>query len=186
MIVAYRLLGVAADIALAFYVVVLVWFCAVLPWVQLTLAGIAGILLSIGMAVDANVIIFERIQDEYKNSSKSIQTSIKTGFKRSVGAIVDGNVTTIIGAVVLWIVGAATATSIVGFAVTLFIGILLSMFTALIVTRLMIKCFIPLNNTNERLYGLKRGEVITEDAGEEEAKVENDVEFEEDTSEVDA
>ena len=186
MIVAYRLLGLAADIALAFYVVVLVWFCAVLPWVQLTLAGIAGILLSIGMAVDANVIIFERIQDEYKNSSKSIQTSIKTGFKRSVGAIVDGNVTTIIGAVVLWIVGAATATSIVGFAVTLFIGILLSMFTALIVTRLMIKCFIPLNNTNERLYGLKRGEVITEDDGEEDAKVENDVEFEEDTSEVDA
>ena len=156
MVAMYRLLGVAADIALAFYVVVLLWFCAVLPWVQLTLAGIAGILLSIGMAVDANVIIFERIRDEYRNSSKSIQTSIKTGFKRSTGAIIDGNVTTIIGSVVLWIVGAATSTSIVGFAVTLFIGIILSMFTALIMTRLFLKCFIPLNSTSELLYGLRR------------------------------
>ena len=182
MVLMYRLLGVAADIALLIYIVLLLWFCAVLPWVQLTLAGIAGILLSIGMAVDANVIIFERIRDEFKTSSKSIQTSIKTGFKRSTGAIIDGNVTTIIGSVVLWIVGSATSTSIVGFAVTLFIGILLSMFTALVVTRLILKCFVPLNSTNEKLYGLKRGKAEEIQDEPEEEPVADELE----TSEVEA
>lgn len=154
--VAYRGLGLAADIALMIYVVLLLWFCAVLPWVQLTLPGIAGILLSIGMAVDANVIIFERIKDEYRKTSKPIPTAIKDGFKRSTAAIIDGNVTTLIGAIVLWILGSA---SIVGFAVTLFIGIILSMFTSLVVTRIVLKCFIPHNSTSEMFYGLKREEV---------------------------
>lgn len=163
MIVAYRGLGLAADLALCVYIVLLIWFCAVLPWVQLTLPGIAGILLSIGMAVDANVIIFERIKDEYKHTSKPIVTSIKSGFKRSTAAIIDGNVTTLIGAVVLWILGSA---SIVGFAVTLFIGIILSMFTSLIITRLILKAFIPLNSTSEKFYGLKRA-VDNENASKE-------------------
>ncbi len=149
----YRGLGLAADIALVVYILLLVWFCSVLPWVQLTLPGIAGLLLSIGMAVDANIIIFERIRDEYRHSSKPIPSAIKTGFKRSFAAILDGNVTTLIGAVVLWIIGSA---SIVGFAVTLFIGIILSMFTALVVTRLLIKCLLPINSTSERFYGLRR------------------------------
>lgn len=153
MAVAYRGLGLAADIALCVYIVLLLWFCAVLPWVQLTLPGIAGILLSIGMAVDANVIIFERIKDEFRNTFKQIPTVIKAGFKRSAGAIIDGNVTTLIGAIVLWIIGSA---SVVGFAVTLFIGIILSMFTSLVITRLVLKCFVPLNSTNEKFYGLKR------------------------------
>lgn len=152
--VVYRGLGLAADIALCVYIVLLLWFCAVLPWVQLTLPGIAGILLSIGMAVDANVIIFERIKRLYRsNSSRSIQTSIKDGFKGSTAAIIDGNVTTLIGAVVLWILGSA---AIVGFAVTLFIGIILSMFTSLVITRLILKCFIALNNSHPAFYGLKR------------------------------
>ncbi len=155
LLLVYRGLGLAADIALCVYIVLLLWFCAMLPWVQLTLPGIAGILLSIGMAVDANVIIFERIKDEYKHSNKPIQTAIKDGFKRSIAAIIDGNVTTLIGAVVLWILGSA---SIVGFAVTLFIGIILSMFTSLVITRLILKCFVPLNSTNNKLYGLKRDE----------------------------
>ena len=155
LLLVYRGLGLAADIALCVYIVLLLWFCAMLPWVQLTLPGIAGILLSIGMAVDANVIIFERIKDEYKHSNKPIQTAIKDGFKRSIAAIIDGNVTTLIGAVVLWILGSA---SIVGFAVTLFIGIILSMFTSLVITRLIPKCFVPLNSTNNKLYGLKRDE----------------------------
>ena len=162
MAVMYRGLGLAADIALAVYVVLLVWFCSVLPWVQLTLPGIAGILLSIGMAVDANIIIFERIRDEYRHSSKPIPSSIKAGFKRSFAAILDGNVTTLIGAVVLWIIGSA---SIVGFAVTLFIGIILSMFTALVITRLILKAFMPINSTSEKFYGLRRakeGEVREE------------------------
>ncbi|MDE7373119.1 MAG: protein translocase subunit SecD, partial [Clostridia bacterium] len=149
----YRGLGIAADIALCVYIVLLLWFCAVLPWVQLTLPGIAGLLLSIGMAVDANVIIFERIKDEYRHSNKPIQTAIKDGFRRSTAAIIDGNVTTLIGAIVLWILGSA---SIVGFAVTLFIGIILSMFTSLVMTRLALKCFMPLNSKSEKFYGLKR------------------------------
>ena len=149
----YRGLGLAADLALCVYIVLLLWFCAVLPWVQLTLPGIAGLLLSIGMAVDANVIIFERIKDEYGRSTKPIQTAIKDGFRRSTAAIIDGNVTTLIGAIVLWILGSA---SIVGFAVTLFIGIILSMFTSLVITRLVLKCFMPLNSKSEKFYGLKR------------------------------
>lgn len=160
MLVAYRGLGLAADLALCVYIVLLIWFCAVLPWVQLTLPGIAGILLSIGMAVDANVIIFERIKDEYKHTSKPIVTSIKTGFKRSTAAIIDGNVTTLIGAVVLWILGSA---SIVGFAVTLFIGIVLSMFTSLVITRLILKAFVPFNSTSEKFYGLKRADDVEKD-----------------------
>lgn len=161
MIIAYRGLGLAADLALCVYIVLLLWFCAVLPWVQLTLPGIAGILLSIGMAVDANVIIFERIKDEYKHTSKPIPTAIQAGFKRSAAAIIDGNVTTLIGAVVLWVLGSA---SIVGFAVTLFIGIILSMFTSLVITRLLLKTFVPFNSTSEKFYGLKRGELREEEA----------------------
>ena len=153
--VVYRGMGLAADIALCIYIVLLLWFCSVLPWVQLTLSGIAGILLSIGMAVDGNIVIFERIRDEYRGSSKPIGTSVKTGFKRSTAAIVDGNVTTIIGAVVLWVLGSAT---LVGFAVTLFIGIILSMLTCLLVTRLVLSCFLSFNASSEKFYGLKRGE----------------------------
>lgn len=159
MAIVYRMLGVAADIALAIYIVLLIWFCAVLPWVQLTLPGIAGILLSIGMAVDGNIVIFERIKDEYRNSNKPIPTAVKIGFKRSLAAIIDGNVTTLIGAIVLWIVGSA---SVQGFAVTLFIGILLSMFTSLVITRLILKCFLPLNSFSEKFYNLKRAEIKEE------------------------
>ncbi len=153
--VTYRGLGLAANIALCIYIVLLLWFCSVLPWVQLTLSGIAGLLLSIGMAIDGNIIIFERIRNEYNGSSKSIQTSVKIGFKRSLAAIVDGNITTLIGAVVLWILGSS---SLVGFAVTLFIGIILSMFTSLLITRLIVNCFLALNSTSSKFYGLVRGE----------------------------
>lgn len=151
--IVYRGLGIAADLSLCVYIVLLLWFCAVLPWVQLTLPGIAGLLLSIGMAVDANVIIFERVKDEYKHSTKPISTCIKIGFKRSAGAIIDGQVTTLIGAIVLWVLGSA---SIVGFAVTLFVGIVLSLFCSLVVTRLMLKAFMPLNSTSEKFYAVKR------------------------------
>ncbi len=169
----YRGLGLAADIALCVYIVLLLWFCAVLPWVQLTLPGIAGILLSIGMAVDANVIIFERIKHVYKsNNAKSIDTAIKEGFKNSTAAIIDGNITTLIGAVVLWILGSA---SIVGFAITLFIGIILSMFTSLVITRLVLKCFVPLNSTHPGFYGLKRKAEDENSSDEEEASTPQDM-----------
>ena len=165
--VVYRGMGLAADVALCVYIVLLLWFSALLPWVQLTLPGIAGLLLSIGMAVDGNVIIFERIREEYRGTSKPIKSAVKVGFKRSIAAIIDGNVTTLIGAIVLWAVGSA---AIQGFAVTLFIGIILSMFTSLLITRLVLNAFLPLTakldkkhkGLNEKLYGLKRSASVEE------------------------
>ena len=165
--VIYRGMGLAADVALCIYIVLLLWFSAVLPWVQLTLPGIAGLLLSIGMAVDGNVIIFERIREEYRGTSKPIKSAVKAGFKRSIAAIIDGNVTTLIGAIVLWAVGSA---AIQGFAVTLFIGIILSMVTSLLITRLVLNAFLPLTakldkkhkGLNEKLYGLKRSASVEE------------------------
>ena len=165
--VVYRGMGLAADVALCIYIVLLLWFSALLPWVQLTLPGIAGLLLSIGMAVDGNVIIFERIREEYRGTSKPIKSAVKAGFKRSIAAIIDGNVTTLIGAIVLWAVGSA---AIQGFAVTLFIGIILSMVTSLLITRLVLNAFLPLTakldkkhkGLNEKLYGLKRSASVEE------------------------
>ena len=165
--VIYRGMGLAADVALCVYIVLLLWFSALLPWVQLTLPGIAGLLLSIGMAVDGNVIIFERIREEYRGTSKPIKSAVKAGFKRSIAAIIDGNVTTLIGAIVLWAVGSA---AIQGFAVTLFIGIILSMVTSLLITRLVLNAFLPLTakldkkhkGLNEKLYGLKRSASVEE------------------------
>ena len=165
--VVYRGMGLAADVALCIYIVLLLWFSALLPWVQLTLPGIAGLLLSIGMAVDGNVIIFERIREEYRGTSKPIKSAVKAGFKRSIAAIIDGNVTTLIGAIVLWAVGSA---AIQGFAVTLFIGIILSMLTSLLITRLVLNAFLPLTakldkkhkGLNEKLYGLKRSASVEE------------------------
>ena len=147
------MLGVAASLALLIYVVLYLFFLAVLPWVQLTLPGIAGILLSIGMAVDANIIIFERIKDEYRNG-KSIMTAYHAGFKKALFAILDSNVTTVIACVLLLLLGTG---SIKGFALTLLVGVLLSLFTSLVVSRMLVKCFINLNSYNEKLYHLKRG-----------------------------
>ncbi len=153
MIVMYKLMGLAASLSLWYYSLTYLFFLAVFPWVQLTLSGIAGVLLSIGMAVDANVIIFERVKEEYK-SGKSLYNAMRIGFKRSLGAIIDGNMTTIIGAVVLIIFGASTIKS---FGITLLIGIILSLLASLILTRIFIKCFMAFNTEAQaRLFGLKR------------------------------
>lgn len=149
----YRLFGVVAAIAFAIYTVLMLFFLAVFPWVQLTLPGIAGIILSLGMAVDGNVIIYERIRDEYA-AGKSILASLNAGFKKAMVAIFDSNITTVIAAIVLIIFGTGT---ISGFGVTLLIGILLSMFTSLLVTRGLCKYFTAINSTNAKAYGLKRG-----------------------------
>ncbi len=163
LIVLYRLLGVAASITLWWYSLTLLFFLAVFPWVQLTLSGIAGVLLSIGMAVDANVIIFERIKEEYA-SGKKVITAVSTGFKRSYGAIIDGNITTIIGAVVLIIFGTSTLKS---FGITLLIGILLSLVSSLFVTRLVLHCIMAFTKEeNANLYNLKRDESIVDDKEE--------------------
>ena len=153
LIVIYRMMGVAASIALAYYTMTYVFFLAVFPWVQLTLAGIAGILLSMGMAVDANVIIFERIKEEYAKG-KSMRMAVSEGFKRSLGAILDGNITTIIGAVVLMLVGAST---IKGFGITLLIGIVLSLFTSLLITRIILNAIMAFHSEKHAaLYAMKR------------------------------
>lgn len=154
----YRLFGVVAAIAFAIYTVLMLFFLAVFPWVQLTLPGIAGIILSLGMAVDGNVIIYERIRDEYA-AGKSILASLNAGFKKAMVAIFDSNITTVIAAIVLIIFGTGT---ISGFGVTLLIGILLSMFTSLLVTRGLCKYFTAINSTNAKAYGLKRGKDYVE------------------------
>lgn len=147
--------GVAASIALMIYVILYTCVLAVFPWVQLTFPGIAGIVLSIGMAVDANVIIFDRIKEEFENG-KTVTSSIKAGYKRAVITVLDSNVTTILAAIVLWILCSG---SIKGFAITLFLGVLVSMFTAIVVTRWLTKVVRPLAKNEERFFGLKRRDV---------------------------
>lgn len=151
MIVMYRIPGVAAAIALLFYVGAMILTLNVLD-VTLTLPGIAGIILSIGMAVDANCIIFTRIREELA-VGKTVSTAIQNGFSKALSAIIDGNVTTIIAALVLYLKGSGT---VKGFAQTLAIGIILSMFTAIFVTKLLLKAFAGLGLTDIKLYGLKK------------------------------
>lgn len=151
MIVMYRLPGVAASIALIFYVGAMLLALNLLN-VTLTLPGIAGIILSIGMAVDANCIIFTRIREEL-TTGKTVASSIKNGFSKALSAIIDGNVTTLIAALVLFLKGSGT---VKGFATTLAIGIILSMFTAIFVTRLLMESFAALGLTDTKLYGLQK------------------------------
>ena len=155
MLVFYRLPGFVADVALIGYIsIILLILCefeaisggAV---INLTLPGIAGIVLGVGMAVDANVIIFERIKEELK-LGKTVGASTESGFKRAFTAILDGNITTLIVAVILFVFGTGT---IQGFAVTLGLGIIISMLTAVIVTRFLLKALIGLNIRNPKLYG---------------------------------
>ncbi len=156
MIVFYRGMGVAASIALMIYVILYVAVLAIFPGVQLTFPGIAGIILSIGMAVDANVVIFERIKDEYGNG-KRVKSSIDAGFKRAVITVLDSNVTTVLAAIVLWIFCSG---SIKGFAITLFLGVLVSFVTAIFVTRWLINVLRPFGGTEDegaaKLFNLKR------------------------------
>lgn len=135
MLVIYRMMGLMADIALCFYIIIVLFCILTLPGVQLTLPGIAGVILSIGMAVDANVIIFERIKEELY-AGKTPVTAIEAGFKKALSAILDSNVTTLIAAFVLMFFGTGT---IKGFAYTLAIGIAVSMFTAFTITRFLLR-----------------------------------------------
>ncbi len=150
----YGGMGIAASIALTVYVILYVCVLAVFPWVQLTFPGIAGIVLSIGMAVDANVIIFDRIKEEYANG-KTAKASVKAGFKRALITVLDSNVTTVLAAIVLWILCSG---SIKGFAITLFLGVLVSMFTAVLITRWLIKVVGGLvsDEKQDRFFRLRR------------------------------
>ena len=136
MIVVYRIPGLASSIALILYTMLDVILLDAFE-ITLTLPGIAGIILSIGMAVDANVIIFARVKEEIA-SGKTVYEALQTGFKKALSAIIDGNITTLIAAIVLGFMGTG---SIKGFAQTLALGIFLSMLTALFVTRFIIRIF---------------------------------------------
>ncbi len=147
MLLRYRICGLVADIALTIYIMVVVLLLA-LTGAQLTLPGVAGIILGIGMAVDANVVIFERIREELK-VGRPLPSSIKKGFAHALSAIIDANVTTIIAAVVLYAFGTGT---IRGFALTLGIGVATSMFTAIFVTHKLLDIFADLGIKNQKLY----------------------------------
>lgn len=144
----YLLPGFVSSLALVIYTgLVLVLLNAF--DVTLTLPGIAGIILGIGMAVDANVIIFARVREEL-SAGKSVKSSLNAGFQKALSAIVDGNITTLIAAAVLWLLGSGT---VKGFAQTLALGIVVSMFTALVVTRLLIYSFYAVGLRSQKLYG---------------------------------
>ena len=147
MIIMYRMCGFMADVALLGYVAV-VLFIINGAGIQLTLPGIAGIILTIGTAVDANVVIFERVKEELKNG-KTLRASVDAGFDRALSAIIDSNITTIIAAVVLWYFGTGT---IVGFAQTLLIGTLVSMFSAIFVTKFLLRQLVGFGIKNPKLY----------------------------------
>ncbi|MCD8096557.1 MAG: protein translocase subunit SecD [Lachnospiraceae bacterium] len=148
MLIAYRIMELAAGVALMTYVALVLVLLNGFD-MTLTLPGIAGIILSIGMAVDANVIIFARVREEIA-TGKTVRTSIKIGFKKALSAIVDGNITTLIAAAVLAVMGTG---SVKGFAQTLALGIVVSMFTALVVTRLVLNALYGLGIHDAKWYG---------------------------------
>ena len=156
MLVVYRLPGLVANISLIAYISLVTLIMAGFFFtdfrVTLTLPGIAGVILSIGMAVDANVVIFERIKDELR-AGKSVGAAVNSGFKRALTAVIDSNVTTVIAAVVLYIFGTGT---VKGFAVTLFIGIVISMLTAVTLTKFLLKQIVGFGIKNPALYGLSK------------------------------
>ena len=149
LIIVYRLPGLVSVIALLAYIMIEA-IILVVAKVNLSLPGVAGIVLSIGMAVDANVIINERIKEELR-LGKGTLSAVKAGFKGAFTSIVDSNVTTIIASVVLWFFGTGT---VQGFAITLFIGIVVSMFTALVITRFLMLTIAQLGVKNSKLYGI--------------------------------
>ena len=151
MIVMYLLPGVVADISLAIYIIVYLILMSGLG-VTLTLPGIAGIILSIGMAVDSNVIIFERMKEELR-VGRSVRGAIDVGFSRALTSIIDANITTVIAGLVLFFLGAGT---IKGFALTLMVGVVVSMFTAVFVTKRLMKLITESGKFDDlKFFGIK-------------------------------
>ena len=151
MLIVYRLPGVIASVALLLYTALFLVVVSVAK-LNLSLPGIAGVILTLGMAVDANVITFEQIKEQIR-SGKTIRAAIDTGYKNAMSAIIDSNVTTIIAAVVLWRLGTG---STVGFAKTLFIGVVLSMIVMLFASQIMMKALVGVKAVNPALYGVKK------------------------------
>jgi SecD/SecF fusion protein len=151
MLAIYYISGLAASLALGLYVEMIIILLNGFD-ITLTLPGIAGIILSIGMAVDANVIIFARIREELAKG-KTVKSAIDTGFQKAKSAILDGNITTLIAAAVLAVMGSGT---VKGFAYTLALGIVLSMFTAMVITKLILKALYTLGLKDAKLYGVAK------------------------------
>lgn len=149
MAVLYKLPGLMADISLIFYIAIVAYIMSEFR-VNLSLPGIAGLILSVGMAVDANVIIFARMKEEL-SLGKTIRAAVDSGFKRAFIAIIDSNVTTLIAAVVLFFFGTGP---IQGFAITLGIGTVVSMFTAIFITKFLLKQMVALRIKNLKFYGV--------------------------------
>ena len=151
MLLVYRLPGLMADIALIAYIAIVTFL---MTWfrINLSLPGIAGIILSVGMAVDANVIIFARMKEELA-VGKTIKAAVSAGFDRAFIAILDANITTLIAAVVLYYFGTGP---IQGFAITLGIGTVVSMFTAIVVTKFLLHQMVGLKISNPWLYGIAK------------------------------
>ena len=148
LIIRYRLNGVIASWALCIYVILLFLLLALIPGIQLTLPGLVGIVLGIGMAVDANVIIFERFNEEVR-AGRNVKAAMRAGFKNAMSAILDANVTTAIAGIVLLIYGTG---SVQGFAKTLLLGVIVSMFTAIVVTRFLMKRFVTIGANKPALF----------------------------------
>lgn len=158
MYVVYKDFGLIANFSLIIYAILMLFFLQAIPFVQLTLSGIAGIILSLGMAVDANIVIFERMKEEYK-LGKKIPTCVDAGFKKGLVTILDSNITTLIACLVLYIFGSGTIKS---FAITLAIGILISMFTALVLTKIFCKWYLRINSKNPKKLNFKREVTVNE------------------------
>ena len=148
MCMVYLLPGLASSLALVIYTGLILVLLNAFD-ITLTLPGIAGIILGIGMAVDANVIIFARVKEEL-TAGKSVKSALNAGFHKAMSAILDGNITTLIAAAVLWLKGSGT---VKGFAQTLALGIVVSMFTALVITRMIVYAFYAVGIRNPKLYG---------------------------------
>ena len=155
----YRMNGVVASWALVIYIILLFLVIYLVPGIQLTLAGLAGIVLGIGMAVDANVIIFERFNEEVRKG-RSLKAAVRTGFKNASSAVLDGNITTLIAAVVLLVYGTGT---IRGFGMTLGLSVLVSMFTAVFVTRIILKNMVAAKRWQPAAF--TSGEIKEEEEG---------------------
>lgn len=150
MVLYYRIPGLIADLALAVYIMLTMLIFTTVLKATLTLPGIAGLLLSIGMAVDANVLIFERIKEELR-LGKSLKNALESGFNRALPSILDSNITTLIAGFVLMWLGSG---QVKGFALTLVIGVICSLFTAITVTKFLLKNFVNSNWVkNNKMYG---------------------------------
>jgi protein-export membrane protein SecD len=160
MLVYYRLPGLIASFALVYYGIVVLAIFRLIP-VTLTLAGIAGFVLSVGMAVDANILIFERMKEELR-AGKSLPAAVEAGFNRAWNSILDSNVSSLITATILYLFG----TSVIrGFALVLIIGVLVSMFSAIVVTRTIMRVIVRQDWARKAsLFALREGEFAAQGA----------------------